>query len=177
MVVDKDVEGMSEWTLGEVKTEWVHTLTVLLFRWKDQSRGYVCRWEAQVEGMSGRLTNFLCTGRIMIGAGLSPVGLPQCLWQLPLWSCSFMFVSLNSPFTSCEALPQCGHLPAQLEARLFHHPQHGSFANCECRCARDRRMTKGLPPDPPTFFLPNLFLSQRCSFCSRGCNTKSKREI
>ena len=37
MVVDKDVEGLGEWTLGEVKTEWVCTLTVLLFRWKDQS--------------------------------------------------------------------------------------------------------------------------------------------
>ena len=23
LVVDKDVEGLSEWTLGEVKTEWV----------------------------------------------------------------------------------------------------------------------------------------------------------
>ena len=28
MVVDKDVEGLGEWTLGEVKTEWVRTLTV-----------------------------------------------------------------------------------------------------------------------------------------------------
>ena len=43
MVVDKDVEGLGEWTLGEVKTEWVRTLTVLLFRWKTQSRGYVCK--------------------------------------------------------------------------------------------------------------------------------------
>ena len=43
MVVDKDVEGLGEWTLGEVKTEWVRTLTVLLFRWKAQSRGYVCK--------------------------------------------------------------------------------------------------------------------------------------
>ena len=51
MVVDKDVEGLGEWTLGEVKTE-----CVLLFRWKDQSRGYVCKigqfplhWENQID--------------------------------------------------------------------------------------------------------------------------------
>ena len=43
MVVDKDVEGLGEWILGEVKTEWVGTLTVLLFRWKAQSQGYVCK--------------------------------------------------------------------------------------------------------------------------------------
>ena len=34
MVIEKDKEGLGEWTLGEVKTEWVRTLTVLLFRWK-----------------------------------------------------------------------------------------------------------------------------------------------
>ena len=43
MVVDKDVEGLGEWTLGEVKTEWVRTLTVLLFRWKAQGREYICK--------------------------------------------------------------------------------------------------------------------------------------
>ena len=43
MVVDKDMEGLGEWTLGEVKTEWVRTLTVLLFRWETQSPGYVCK--------------------------------------------------------------------------------------------------------------------------------------
>ena len=32
MVVDKDMEGLGEWILGEVKTERVRTLTVLLFR-------------------------------------------------------------------------------------------------------------------------------------------------
>ena len=43
MVVDKDVEGLGEWTLGEVKTEWVRTLAVLLLRWETQSWGYVCK--------------------------------------------------------------------------------------------------------------------------------------
>ena len=43
MDVDKDVEGLGKWTLGEVKTEWVRTLAVLLFRWETHSRGYVCK--------------------------------------------------------------------------------------------------------------------------------------
>ena len=68
MVVDKDVEGLGEWTLGEVKTEWV----VHLLYCSSDGR-------LKAEGTSARLANFLCTGRIMIGAGLSPVGLPQCL--------------------------------------------------------------------------------------------------
>ena len=36
MAVDKDMKGLGEWTLGEVRTEWVCTLTVLPFRWKTQ---------------------------------------------------------------------------------------------------------------------------------------------
>ena len=32
MVVDKDVEGLGEWTLGEVKTEWVHRVHVGITR-------------------------------------------------------------------------------------------------------------------------------------------------
>ena len=29
LVLDKDVEGLGEWTLGEVKTEWVRVYQVL----------------------------------------------------------------------------------------------------------------------------------------------------
>ena len=81
MVVDKDVEGLGEWTLGEVKTEWVRTLTVLLFRWKDQSWGYGCNidqvplhWE----------DHSWCKTRCGVLGHLQhhPAGLPQCSWQL-----------------------------------------------------------------------------------------------
>ena len=55
----KDVEGLGECTLEEVKTEWVRTL------------GY-CSSDGRLtaEGASARLANFPCTGRIVIDAGL-----------------------------------------------------------------------------------------------------------
>ena len=81
MVVDKDVEGLGEWTLGEVKTEWVCTLTVLLFRWKTQSRGYVCT--------IGQLSLHW-----MIGAGL--VWCAGASPTLPCWPPSMLVTA--SPF-------------------------------------------------------------------------------
>ena len=62
MVVDKDMQGLGEWTLGEVKQSgYVHLLYC-------SSYGRL-----KAEGMSVRLVNFLCTGRIVIGARLDVV--------------------------------------------------------------------------------------------------------
>ena len=63
MVVDKDVEGLGEWILGEVKNRvGRYTYCTAL-----QMEGF------KAKGTSARLVNFLCTGRILIGAGLDVV--------------------------------------------------------------------------------------------------------
>ena len=64
MVVDKDIEGLGEWTLGEVKTEWVCNIHLLYCSSDGRLTG---------EGTSARLVNSLCTGRIMIGAEVDVV--------------------------------------------------------------------------------------------------------
>ena len=61
MVVDKDVEGLSGHWEKSKQSGYVHLLYC-------SSDGRL-----QAEGMSARLGNFLCTGRIMIGAGLDVV--------------------------------------------------------------------------------------------------------
>ena len=99
MVVDKDVEGLGEWTLGEVKQS-----------------GYVqCSSDGRlkVKGMSARLGNFLCTGRIMIGPGLNVVcsGVPPT----PCWPAS-RFVT-SSPFI-LQLHPCLSELPLNLGVRV-----------------------------------------------------------
>ena len=44
MVVDKDVEVLGEWTLGEVKTEWVPTLSTALQMEGSKSRVHLHDW-------------------------------------------------------------------------------------------------------------------------------------
>jgi len=60
--VDKDKEGLGEWTFGKVKAEW----NVHLPYWSSYER-------LEAKGMSARLGNFCFTGRITIGAGLDVV--------------------------------------------------------------------------------------------------------
>ena len=57
MVVDKDMEGLGEWTLGEVKTEWIHTCTCCTALQMEGSKLRVCLQD---------VANFLCTGRIRL---------------------------------------------------------------------------------------------------------------
>ena len=68
MVVDKDVEGLGEWTLGEVKTEWVRTLTVLLFGWKAQSPSFLLHMRSE---MAAKLRGFLAPPPLTWGRNYS----------------------------------------------------------------------------------------------------------
>ena len=77
MVVDKDVEGLGEWTLGEVKTEWVCTLTVLLFRWETQNREYICKiGQLPLPREDHDWSRTRCG---LLGYHQHAAGLPQCL--------------------------------------------------------------------------------------------------
>ena len=127
MVVDKDVEGLGEWTLGEVKTEWVRTLTYC------SSDGRI-----KAKGKSARLANFLCTGRIMICEELDVV---CCSIWTPCWSPQYTLhfilqfhlclstLPLYSP--EDEGLPQCVHLLVQWIRNNLQHLScpHGTTSN------------------------------------------------
>ena len=95
---------------------------------KSKQSGYVhllyCSSDGRIkaEETSARLVNFLCTGRIMIGAGLDVV-----CWSIwtPCWPPSILMTASSSdlavPSLSLQALsspededlPQCVHLLAQ----------------------------------------------------------------
>ena len=107
MVVDKDVE---EWTLGEVKTEWVRTLTVPLFRWETHRRGYVCKigqlplhWEDRDWCRSAEASP---TPPSWLSSTLM-TALPPLHLAVPSLSLQTTFSPEN------EDLPQCVHLLAQ----------------------------------------------------------------
>ena len=143
MVVDKDVEGLGEWTLGEVKTERVCTLTVLLFRWKTQSRGYICK----IGQLSlHREDHSWCRINVVCWSIWIP-GWPPLILMTPLYSdLAVSSLSLQAPSSSeDEGLPQC-----------VWHSEFGittPLGSIRAHSLKDYVMwEKGLSPDPPPPF-------------------------